>query len=134
QSVSEPDDGYSTARVRWYEFNTAGATPTLVQEGSLHPGAGISTYYGTVALDTAGNIGMTYMESSSGEFVSMYVTGRLLNDPLGVMVPGTLVKAGNSQLYGYFRAGDYSGIGLDPADGQTFWVANEYKSNSFWNT
>jgi hypothetical protein len=77
---------------------------------------------------------MTYMESSSAEDVSMYVTGRTVNDPQGTMLSGTLVKAGTSQLYGYFRAGDYSGIGLDPADGMTFWVANEYKGNSFWNT
>jgi hypothetical protein len=74
------------------------------------------------------------MESSASEYVSMYVTGRTVNDPPGTLVPGTLVKAGNSYLYGYNRAGDYSGIGLDPADGKTFWAANEYKGNSFWNT
>src|SRR5262249_9457854 len=134
QTVSEPDDGYSTARVRWYEFSTTGAAPALVQQGSIHPGAGISTYYGTAALDNAGDIGLTYMESSTSEYVSMYVTGRTVNDPPGTLVPGTLVKAGNSFLYGYYRAGDYIGIGLDPADGKAFWGANEYKGNPFWNT
>jgi hypothetical protein len=133
QNVSEPDDGFSTARVRWYEFDTTGATPTLFQEGSIHPGPGISTYYGSAALDSQGDIGVTYMESSLTEFVSMYVTGRWASDPLGTLAAGTLVKAGNSFLYGLFRAGDYSNIALDP-DGLTFWAANEYKGNSFWNT
>jgi hypothetical protein len=134
QSVSEPDDGFSTSRVRWYEFDTSGSAPTLVQEGSINPGPGISTYYGTIALDSAGDLGVTYMESSSTEFVSMYVTGQIAGSPPGFLSPGTLAVAGNSFLDGFFRAGDYSGIQVDPSNGTTFWAFNEYKGNSFWNT
>jgi hypothetical protein len=134
QSVSEPDDGFSTSRVRWYEFSTTGAVPTLVQQGSIHPGPGVSTYFGTVAINAAGDIGVTYMESSSTEYVSMYVTGRRASDPLGTLHPATDVAPGiGTRNFG--RAGDYSGIGVDPSDGMTFWAANEYAGTDFlYNT
>jgi hypothetical protein len=58
---------------------------------------------------------------------------RQAGDPLGKMAAGTLVAAGISD--GNFgRAGDYSGIAVDPADGTTFWAESEYQGNAFWNT
>jgi hypothetical protein len=134
QSVSEPADGNSTARVRWYEFSTKW-TPSLVQEGTINPGPGVSTYYGTAALDANGDIGITYMESSSTEYVSMYVAGRRATDPLGSMGAGTVVAPG-TQLGLYFgRAGNYGGISVDPTNGLTFWAANEYEgSDPVYNT
>jgi hypothetical protein len=73
---------------------------------------------------------MTFMQSSSTEFVSMYVTGQASGDALGIMQTPVRVKQGQA-AYGAsfdaspFRAGDYSGITVDPNDG-TFWAANEY--------
>jgi streptogramin lyase len=125
QNVSEADDGFSTSRVRWYEFNTSG-TPSLVQQGTINPGPGVSTYYGAPALDINGDIGISYMESSSNEFVSMYVAGRQVTDPLGTMSAGTDVAPGTQTGFFFFRAGDYGGIGVDPTDGLTFWASNEY--------
>jgi hypothetical protein len=133
QSVGIPADGFSASHVRWYEFDTTGAQPSLVQEGTLNPGSGISTYFGSIAINANGDLGMTYMESSQSEFVSMYVTGRLASDPMGKMAAGTLVAAGISDGV-FFRAGDYSGIAVDPADGTTFWAESEYQGNAFWNT
>jgi hypothetical protein len=72
------------------------------------------------------------MESSSSEFVSMYVTGRQAGDPLGTMKPGLLVAPGISDGF-FFRAGDYSGIAVDP-NGTSFWAENEYQGNTLWNT
>ena len=51
----------------------------------IHPSAGVDTYFPAVAVDSAGNVGMTYMESSSSEYVSMYITGRLASDPVNTM-------------------------------------------------
>jgi sugar lactone lactonase YvrE len=133
QNVGLPSDNFAEAHVRWYEFNTTGSTPTLVQQGTISPGPGISTYFGSVALDASGNIGMTYMESSANEYVSEYVTGRLATDPLGTMSPGRDIAPGQG-LGTFFRAGDYSGIAVDPSDGHTFWAENEYQGNAFWNT
>jgi streptogramin lyase len=134
QNVSEPDDGFSTSRVRWYEFNTDG-TPSLVQQGTINPGPGVSTYYGAPALDANGDIGISYMESSSSEYVSFYVAGRLATDPLGTMSPGTDVAPGIQTGFNLFRAGDYGGISVDPTDGVTFWASNEYMgTNPVFNT
>jgi len=61
------------------------------------------------------------MQSSSTQYMSMYVAGRTTNDLAGMQTQ--LVKAGD-QYYAGNRAGDYSGISVDPSTG-TFWAANE---------
>jgi hypothetical protein len=122
------------ARARWYEFDTTGSLPSLVQSGTIDQGPGVHTYYPTVALNSEADIGMTFMESSSSEFLSMYVTGQSVNDfGAGTMQTPVVTHPGTS-FYSSGRIGDYSGITADPADGYTFWATNEYKRNSTWNT
>jgi streptogramin lyase len=134
QNVGLASDGFSTSKVRWYEFNTSG-TPSLVQQGTIDPGSGVSTYYGAPALDVNGDIGITYMESSANEFVSMYVAGRQVTDPLGTMSPGTDVAPGQFTDFNFFRTGDYGGMSVDPTDGKTFWASHEYAgTNPVYNT
>jgi hypothetical protein len=115
----------SDAAAAWFEFNTAGASPTLSQQGVIHPGTGINTYFPAVAVDSAGDLAITYMESSSTEYVSMYVTGRLASDSSGTLEPAAKAVAGTVTL-NPSRAGDYGGISLDPSSANTFWAANEY--------
>jgi len=62
--------------------------------------------------------------------MSMYVTARSAADT--TMQPPVLAKAGEATYTGLvgsetspFRAGDFSGMSIDPTDG-TFWAANEY--------
>src|SRR5262249_36603734 len=82
-----------------------------------------------------GDIGISYMESSSSEYVSFYVAGRLATDPLGTMSPGTAAAPGTQTGFNLFRAGDYGGISVDPTDGVTFWASNEYMgTNPVFNT
>src|ERR1051326_8344759 len=69
------------------------------------------------------------MESSTGEFVSMYVTGRTPSDPTGTMETGVGARAGTVNYSGS-RAGDYSGTSIDPSEGTTFWAAKEFITNS----
>jgi hypothetical protein len=126
------------AHAAWYEFDAAdssGATPSLIQEGRLDPGDDISTYYPSVAISAGGAIGMTYMQSSPIQYASMYVTGRTPGDVAGTVREPALIAEGEDFLDGFFRAGDYSGITVDPVDGATFWAANEYKAvGAFWST
>lgn len=116
------------AVARWYEVNTAVATPTLTQQGNIDPGAGIYTWTGSIAIAPNGSLGMTFLQSSATQFLSMYVTGRTRTDPLGVMQAPVLVRAGQAAYIGGGppeRSGDYSGIGIDPVN-STFWAANEF--------
>jgi hypothetical protein len=128
QMVAAQDVGIASdtdVHAQWYEIATGGTAPALVQQGTLSPGAGIDTYMPSVALGTDGSIGMTYIESSSAEDMSMYVTGRLASDPAGTMQTGVLAKTGEQNYQGT-RIGDFSGITVDPSTGTTYWAANEY--------
>jgi sugar lactone lactonase YvrE len=137
-SVFEPDDNFATSRVRWYQFDTTGGTPTLIQQGTIHPGPGVSTFMGSIAQDAAGDLGMTYMQSSAREYVSMYVATKPVGTPLGVMGNGVAAAAGLASITVSERTGDYSTVEVDPTDGTTFWAANEYigadGATNLWRT
>jgi hypothetical protein len=123
QDVGIPAD--TDVHARWYEIATGGSAPSLEQQGTLAPGPGVDTYMPSAALGTDGGIGLTYIESSPTEDMSMHVTGRLATDPAGAMQPGVLAKAGE-QYYQGTRVGDFSGIEVDPSNGTSYWAANEY--------
>jgi plastocyanin len=65
--------------------------------------------------------------------MSVYVTGRLSSDPSGQMETAVEAQAGQAVYTGFdgspYRAGDFSGITVDPSDG-SFWAANEYATSS----
>jgi subtilase family serine protease len=142
--VATQDVGATLARARWYEFDTSTSTPTLRQSGDLGP-AGASAYMASIDVTPNGTIGVNYLESSSTEYMSMYVAGRLASDPLNTMQAAALAQPG---LTGYtlsggesspHRTGDFSGIGVDiDSSGNplnAFWAANEYTgSNAAWAT
>jgi hypothetical protein len=130
----------STARARWYEFDISG-TPSLTQEGNIDPGPGIHTYYPSIEITPNGDVGMTFMQSSASQFMSMYVTGRTTSDPSGQMRAPVLAKGGlgtyrafDCVSAGVFvsdcRAGDFSGISVDPNFSNMFCAANEYATSS----
>ncbi len=126
------------ARARWYELDTSGVSPALTQQGAIAPGSGIHTYYPSIAIAANGDLGMTFMQSSSAEFMSMYVTGREAGDAPGTMQTPVRAKAG-LRTYASFdcpssgdvcRAGDFSGITADPDTTNTFCAANEYATSA----
>jgi hypothetical protein len=121
---------------RWYDFNIGANPPTLNQSGDIDRGPSVDTYYPSIEIATNGDLGLTFMESSPSEFISMYVTGRTAADPRGRMEAARLVRAGVGSYLGT-RAGDYSGIAVDPVKGTTFWAANEYipiANRAVWGT
>jgi hypothetical protein len=143
--VVSQDVGATLARARWYEFLTSSnSSPTLNQSGDVGaPGA--ASYFPSIDISPNGNIGMNFLESSTSEYMSMYVTGRSTSDPLGTMQAPRLVQAGQASytLLGLepspHRAGDFSGIGVDiDSSGNpfnSFWAANEYTDSSgLWAT
>lgn len=123
------------ARARWYIFDTNPGTPYLYQSGNIAPASSVHTYFPSLEMNYNGDVGITYMESSPSEYVSMYVAGRSSGDPgpLQPMQAGVATHPGGGP-YGSSRAGDYSGISVDPNDGYTFWAVAEYRGTAAWNT
>jgi hypothetical protein len=122
------------AHARWYEFSTAGASPSLTQQGTIGAGSGANSYFPSVAINSKGDVGMTFMESSSSEFMSVYVTGATFSSTSFAMTMQTPVvaKAGLARYASFdsppYRAGDFSGISVDAND--SFWAANEYATGN----
>jgi hypothetical protein len=119
---------------RWYQFSIAGAAPTLGESGDIDRGPGVFTFFPAIDITPSGNLGMSFLESSSHEFMSMYAVARSPLDPAGTFEPAVLVQAGQANYTGN-RAGDFSGAASDPVDG-TIWVANEYanQESTNWGT
>ncbi len=117
---------------RWYDINVG--TKTLIQDGNAPAGvSGAATFMPSVDINTAGSIGMTFDESASSEFWSMYVTERTASDPAGTMEAAVKVANGVAKSSDS-RVGDFSSTSVDPSDGLTFWSANEYQGTDFWDT
>jgi hypothetical protein len=125
------------AHARFYEFDTGGAVPALIQFGDIAPGPGVHTYFPAIEIAASGRLAMTFLESSATEFMSMYVTGQTETESPGTMKAPVLVRAGTAN-YGRLRTGDFAGIGVDPAQPNRFWVANQYaappQDDFNWNT
>jgi hypothetical protein len=127
-------DGFVYPKGLFYQVDVSSGTPTLLKQGVIDPGQGVAVQMPSVDEDTRGNLGFTWMESSSSEYLSMWI-GTL--DTAGNFAAAVAVPGG-----GFFvlsdRIGDYSTTVLDPSDGRTFWSANEYIGNDggfeFWRT
>jgi hypothetical protein len=132
-------DGFTTTKAIIDLFNapTSGA-PTLNQEIDIDPGPGIATYYPAAALDGAGNIGITWMESSASEYISDYVAVHEVAAAPGSYSPPVDVFPGLSSNPYAFRAGDYSSLVIDPSSPAKFWGSSEYSplnsSSDLWAT
>jgi hypothetical protein len=126
--------------IRWYQMNVTGgtfpATPTQ-QQTWTNNNDGVWRFMPSIAVDSCGDAAIGYASSSTSLFPGIRYAGRLPADPpnnLGqgeaVMFAGTGSQTGN-------RWGDYSMTSVDPADGATFFHANEYytvTSNFNWHT
>jgi hypothetical protein len=140
QNIGLPAGAPTRALARWYEFNTS-STPSLTQQGTIDQGTGVSTYFPSIEIASNGDLGMTFMQSSASEFVSMYVTGKTSSDSAGTMRAPALAKAGSAtyQSPDCFNgsaftqdclSGDFSGISVDPSADNSFCAANEYATSA----
>jgi uncharacterized repeat protein (TIGR01451 family) len=127
-NATTPGDGGTTTHAIWYEVSTSG-TPSLMDQGVVSSGVGVHSYMPSAAVDANGDIGITYIESSSTEFMSMYVGVHAVGDPAGSTTTA-LARAGQSTLVDSSRSGDYSTTVVDPLNPNTFWASNEYSPTS----
>ena len=129
---------------QWYAIDVRSGMPTLAQQGRV--GAGNNTYvtYPGIDINPSGAIGMSYIKSgtdTSTDYMSMLVTGRVASDAAGTMqtpvkVPNGTGLANYTDFASPHRAGDLSGINVDPADG-SFWAVNEFansQATANWGT
>jgi subtilisin-like proprotein convertase family protein len=130
---AEDVDGTDHAAVHWFEIrSTPPGSGNWVNYQDGVVGDGLADVHRSVcsaAMDSAGNIAVGYTRTGSVApyYPSIYYSGRRATDPLGTMPyydnriwDATTSKVNNE------RWGDYSGIGVDPADGCTFWYTTEY--------
>ncbi|MEZ5443648.1 MAG: hypothetical protein R3F15_19455 [Lysobacterales bacterium] len=118
---------------RWWEIRDPGADAVLYQDSTFAPGVtdGIHRWMGSIAQDSAGNLGMGYSAGSSALFPSIRYTGRLESDELNTMRgEGVIIDGGGGHTAATRRWGDYTSINIDPTDDCTFWYINEYFASS----
>jgi len=117
-----PADNFLYPKALIFDIDVTGGTPTLVHQFVVNPGVGVAAQMPSVDMDGDNTLGLTWMESSATEYLSMWVatldggTGRLTS---------RVAAAGAGFFSANVRIGDYSTTVLDP-DGKTFWSANEY--------
>ena len=131
-------DGFLYPKALVYVFNVSGGTPTLSREIDLDHGTGVAMQMPSVDMDTAGNLGINWFESSNSEFMSMWVNALGTKKTKKVFKNATDVTTNAGFMSFGFRMGDYSSTVVDPADGLTFWGANEYVGpnggSDIWST
>ena len=133
-------DGASSeegAAPRWFEVRKSGAAWGLFQEGTYDPTDTHDRFMGSAAEDGAGNLALGYSVTSSAMFPAIRYAARAPADPIGTLgAEATLIDGAGSQT-GSNRWGDYSAMGIDPADDCTFYYTSEYYSasgSSSWKT
>lgn len=122
---------------RWYHMNTngwpnSGSDPTLVQQGEVTGSQGQHHFFPAIYSDKFQNVGLIMSRSSSSEFASVQVSGRVPSDPAGAMSDPIQLAIGDRGTSG--RWGDYLDIAVDPNDDTTFWIVGMYAKNFGWQT
>ncbi len=133
---STASDGFVYPKGLYYQIDVSGGTAVLLNQGVIDPGTGVAVQMPSVDEDSDGNLGLTWMESSTTEYLSMWVgtvntTGKLA---------ASIAAAGAGFFHYSFRIGDYSTTVLDRSDDgrDVFWSANEYigdgGATNIWRT
>jgi hypothetical protein len=124
--------GNNVAGIRWYELRKTSGNWGIYQQSTYAPSDNNCRWMGSLAMDTAGNMGLGFSLSSSNMYPAIKFTGRLKSDPLNSMdIPekGIYYGTGSNTSNdggGYCRWGDYSSMTVDPSDGMTFWYTQQY--------
>ncbi|HTG14639.1 MAG TPA: C25 family cysteine peptidase, partial [Blastocatellia bacterium] len=124
------------------QFNVNGSTipATAVQQQTYNNAAdGLWRWMPSISVDVQGNMSIGFTASSATTNPAIKYAGRLVADPLNTLAQGEalLIQGAGHQTSTSGRWGDYSALGIDPADGCTFWHTNEYfsaTSSASWNT
>lgn len=140
--VSNGSDTQNAAR--WYEINIPAAT--LRQSGTLYDPSGSSYIYPTIAGNDQGHAVMGWTQAGPSTNPTIEAARRFQWSVLGLMGQSGQFESflnGGAFTYtlpsnfdvqnGMHRWGDYSYVNLDPSDGMTLWMTQEYvPGNNDW--
>jgi Calx-beta domain-containing protein len=137
----------------WIALNTSAVTGsgspagllTLSNQGGIAgeeiaglAGGEVYTYFPSVALNGSGTAAFGFAACGINVYAGAYATVRRASDPIGVTDPASAVEPGRDHYVRTFDAppcdaaparnrwGDYSGISVDPANDNAFWVFNQF--------
>lgn len=122
-TVGMPALGAVRTGAKWWEVYPA--TGQSRQDGVLEDPAGGSLYYPSLVVNSQGLTLIGCSGSSSTEYVGTFYAWRNPDSPLGTMDGLQRYHAGAGPYSGP-RWGDYSGTYLDPVDGTSIWVLQQY--------
>lgn len=134
-SVKNPDyQAYSA--LHYVKINTNTNTP---DQDYVFGADGFWHFYPSVDVDIDGNVALTYSRSGTTEYPGAFFTGRLANDPPGLMESQPLAEGrGHYDVdfgSGRNRWGDYTGMVLDPVNQKNFWAFSEFAAApNTWGT
>ncbi len=126
-------NGADLAGIRWAELRRSGGGGwTLHQTGTHAPADGLHRWNGSIAMDGFGHIALGYNVVSSSKHASIRYVSRAAADPLGTLPGGEieLVAGSGVQRDSGNRWGDYAALSVDPADDCTFWLTQEYLTDT----
>ncbi len=127
---SSPNGQTYRAGVRVYELkrSTGGTNAEYsVSEQATIGDNQTSRFMGAAAQDHQGNIAVGYTTSNEEKQPSIVYTGKLASGQTGVFRNEANLIAGTGVQTAFgFRWGDYSGMTIDPRDGCSFWITNQY--------
>ena len=121
------------ATAHWYKISTSG-TPAISDQGNIGGediATGAYTYYPSISVNSSNAIVVSFAASAPTIYAGAYAAGRLSTDAAGTIQSSKTIQAGLDYYIRTFgsgrnRWGDFSSSSVDPSDGQTFYVFNEY--------
>ncbi len=129
------------ATVLWFGVNTSNLSSlSTVDKGIIGAedlGADTYTFYPAITANQDGDVAIGFAASGANVYAGAYYTVHINGDAAGTVRSTKELKAGEGTYYQpdpiRNRWGDYSGIGIDPADDLTFWFFNEYAEPSTYS-
>ena len=134
--------------VRWYEIGNLGATPTLVQSGTVYDSAAtlaaaLQYWIPSVTVTGQGHAVVGFSMAGTPSGATPAFAGRLAGDPPGTMTgpPGAGARTFGITAASYNppsdpggssgrRWGDYSFTVVDPLDDMSVWTIQEYNQTT----
>ncbi len=127
-TVALPAMAPNHTAAKWWEITPA--TGDAVQSGVLEDPTGQQFYYfPALTVNETGVMGLGCSGSAATEYVSTYYAWRDPGLPDGLLTGVQQYHAGVGPYTGP-RWGDYSGVYLDPVDGESIWVLQQYAETS----